>query len=60
VFCRDGNYATPTEHAAPLVIHVRVNNLNELTPDRARRLGEWLRTLQQEQKVSEVHLEWNE
>lgn len=50
----------PSERAMSLVIHVHVNNLDELTPDRAARLKEWLRTLREGQEAGEVHLEGNE
>jgi hypothetical protein len=51
------NKVSPSEQAISLVVHVHVHNLNELTPDHAARLKEWLRVVREDQKIDEVQVE---
>ncbi len=51
------NDGVPSQPTISLVVHLHINNLNDLTADHATRLMGWLRTLQAGQHVPELRLE---
>jgi hypothetical protein len=51
------NGAHVSERAVSLTVHVHINSFDDLTDAHATRLKEWIRALQEDEQVGEVHLE---